>query len=62
MLPAVNKVIKRTEINFQANGLNMMLHDYRRDYDIVGLMYGGDAENDKIAMKFISKLAESARL
>lgn len=42
----------------KANGLNMLLHDYRRDYDIVGLMYGGDAENDKVAMTFVSKMAE----
>ncbi len=42
----------------KANGLNMLLHDYRRDFDIVGLMYGGDAENDKVAMTFVSKMAE----
>ncbi len=49
--------VMSTEIS-KANGLNMMLHDYRRDYDIAGLMYGGDAENDKVAMTFVSKMAE----
>lgn len=42
----------------KARAIDILVRHYAREYNIVGLCYCGDAENDKIAMSHVSKLAE----
>lgn len=42
----------------KATALKTIFEVYQRQYDIVGITYSGDAENDKEAVKYVSKLAE----
>lgn len=38
--------------------MNILLTKYQRHFNIVGLCMCGDAENDKIALNYVSRLAE----
>jgi HAD superfamily hydrolase (TIGR01484 family) len=38
--------------------INWIIHHYRKEYEIVGITFSGDAENDKSAISYVSKLAE----
>lgn len=38
--------------------INWILSQYQKDYDIVGVTYYGDSENDKKAIEYMAKLAE----
>lgn len=42
----------------KSKAIDILFSRYALQYNIVGLLYAGDAENDKIAMQFVSKLAE----
>lgn len=40
------------------NAIKWILDQYQKEYDICGIVYSGDSDNDKEAIKYISKLAE----
>jgi hydroxymethylpyrimidine pyrophosphatase-like HAD family hydrolase len=42
----------------KAKAIDVLLDRYRKDYNVVGMLYAGDAENDKNAIIYTSKLAE----
>lgn len=42
----------------KSHAVDLLFCRYAITYNIVGLLYAGDAENDKIAMQYVSKLAE----
>lgn len=42
----------------KAESINYIQSHYRKTYEIVGITFSGDAENDKTAVNYISKLAE----
>ncbi len=47
----------------KAKAIEVILTSYRRVYDIVGMCMCGDAENDKVALNYMSRMAEvSTRL
>jgi len=42
----------------KAQAIRILTYRYMRTYNVIGLMMAGDAENDKIALKHVSRLAE----
>lgn len=48
--------VKPPEIS-KENAIKWMLNKYSKEYDIKGLVYCGDSENDKKAVEYVSKLA-----
>lgn len=42
----------------KSKAIDCVLEKYRRYYDVVGMCMCGDAENDKIALTHMSRLAE----
>lgn len=42
----------------KAFAVNMLIYSYMHAYNVVGIIYAGDAENDKVAIKYVSRLAE----
>lgn len=46
-----------TEIS-KHNAMKYLMQEYNKKYDIVGITYSGDAENDKKAVDYVSRIAE----
>jgi hydroxymethylpyrimidine pyrophosphatase-like HAD family hydrolase len=42
----------------KSEAMHTLIRNYAADFNVVGFLYAGDAENDKIAMEFVSKYAE----